>query len=184
MPEHSEILASLYMQITVQKFPNQQLNYPPAIQCNSRPNEYTLHQQQKGIGKSCFDLYNLFIFKDFQSFTKLPEQMFRINQVSTVPLFCSAGENQVQLYQQSRIRYFYSFVDEAAPGFELGKKDLQSPALPLGHAAKTIHNRIKNYRWITKLQFIVLASPFSSLNKKKIIKETLFPLLIVFYLPP
>ncbi|KAK7299377.1 hypothetical protein VNO77_45670 [Canavalia gladiata] len=24
----------------------------------------------------------------------------------------------------------------ATPGFELGKKDLQSPALPLGHAAK------------------------------------------------
>jgi hypothetical protein len=39
---------------------------------------------------------------------------------------------------QNRIRDLDSFVDEAAPGFELGKKDLQSPALPLGHAAKTI----------------------------------------------
>ena len=67
--------------------------------------------------------------------------MFRIKQVSTIPLFCYAGENWVDLYQQ--IRDFDSFVDEAAPGFELGKKDLQSPALPLGHAAKTIHNRIK-----------------------------------------
>lgn len=28
------------------------------------------------------------------------------------------------------------FIDEAAPRFELGIKDLQSPALPLGHAAK------------------------------------------------
>ncbi|GKD09774.1 hypothetical protein Tco_1189459, partial [Tanacetum coccineum] len=28
----------------------------------------------------------------------------------------------------NRIRNFDSFVDEAAPGFELGKKDLQSPA--------------------------------------------------------
>ena len=45
--------------------------------------------------------------------------------------------------KRNRIRDFDSFVDEAAPGFELGKKDLQSPALPLGHAAKTIHNRIK-----------------------------------------
>jgi hypothetical protein len=55
------------------------------------------------------------------------------------------------LYQQ--IRYFDSFVDEAAPGFELGKKDLQSPALPLGHAAKTIQNRIREnfLGWITKL---------------------------------
>ena len=28
------------------------------------------------------------------------------------------------------------FIDQAAPRFELGVKDLQSPALPLGHAAK------------------------------------------------
>ena len=34
-----------------------------------------------------------------------------------------------------------SFVDQATPRFELGKKDLQSPTLPLGHAAKTIQNR-------------------------------------------
>lgn len=33
-------------------------------------------------------------------------------------------------------------VIQATPGFELGKKDLQSPALPLGHAAKMIQNRI------------------------------------------
>lgn len=32
-------------------------------------------------------------------------------------------------------------VIQATPGFELGKKDLQSPALPLGHAAKMIQNR-------------------------------------------
>lgn len=36
-----------------------------------------------------------------------------------------------------------SFVDQATPRFELGKKDLQSPTLPLGHAAKTIQNRWK-----------------------------------------
>ena len=34
--------------------------------------------------------------------------------------------------------FFDSLVDQATPGFELGKKDLQSPALPLGHAAKMI----------------------------------------------
>ncbi|KAK1428210.1 hypothetical protein QVD17_17039 [Tagetes erecta] len=54
-----------------------------------------------------------------------------------------AKSMQSSLYQQNRIRDFDSFVDEAAPGFELGKKDLQSPALPLGHAAKMIYNRIK-----------------------------------------
>ena len=43
-------------------------------------------------------------------------------------------------YQQKGIRYFASFVDQATPGFELGKKDLQSPALPLGHAAKATQN--------------------------------------------
>lgn len=53
----------------------------------------------------------------------------------------SAGEKFGELYQQNRIRDFESFVDQAAPGFELGKKDLQSPALPLGHAAKLIKNR-------------------------------------------
>lgn len=36
-----------------------------------------------------------------------------------------------------------SFVDQATPRFELGKKDLQSPTLPLGHVAKTIQNRSK-----------------------------------------
>lgn len=77
--------------------------------------------------------------------------MFRINQVLTDPLFCSAGSNLVELYQQNRIRDFYSFVDEAAPGFELGKKDLQSPALPLGHAAKTIYNNVPF--WVGLLNF-------------------------------
>ena len=32
-----------------------------------------------------------------------------------------------------KLKYFF---DQAAPRFELGIKDLQSPALPLGHAAK------------------------------------------------
>lgn len=31
-------------------------------------------------------------------------------------------------------------VDQATPRFELGKKDLQSPALPLGHVAKMRKN--------------------------------------------
>lgn len=40
----------------------------------------------------------------------------------------------------NKIGYVNPFADEATPGFELGKRDLQSPALPLGHAAKTIQN--------------------------------------------
>lgn len=72
--------------------------------------------------ESFFDLN--FRFKDFQSF------------------FLQNSQNRIK--RHNRIRNFNSFVDEAAPGFELGKKDLQSPALPLGHAAKTIHNRRKN----------------------------------------
>lgn len=170
MPEHSEILASLYaslyMQITVQKFPNQQLNYPPAIQCNSRPNEYSNRRESESLAST-------FIIFEYKKISNLLQNYQNRCLESTKyqqspyqsPYSVLLGN---QLYQQSRIRYFYSFVDEAAPGFELGKKDLQSPALPLGHAAKTIHNRIKNYRWITKLQFIVLASPFSSLNIKKL----------------
>ena len=41
--------------------------------------------------------------------------------------------------------FFYSLVDQATPGFELGKKDLQSPALPLGHAAKMIKKNRSEY---------------------------------------
>lgn len=48
-----------------------------------------------------------------------------------------------KLYQQKGIKHFAPFVDQATPGFELGKKDLQSPALPLGHAAKATQNRRK-----------------------------------------
>lgn len=42
--------------------------------------------------------------------------------------------------EKKKFRSFL-FVDQATPGFELGKKDLQSPALPLGHAAKMIQNQ-------------------------------------------
>lgn len=45
------------------------------------------------------------------------------------------GDNFDKVYPKKGI--------EATPGFELGKKDLQSPALPLGHAAKTTQNRQK-----------------------------------------
>ena len=41
--------------------------------------------------------------------------------------------------QYYKTKYFIKlkyFFDQAAPRFELGIKDLQSPALPLGHAAK------------------------------------------------
>lgn len=56
----------------------------------------------------------------------------------------SVGSKFDKLYQQKKgIRYFAFFVDQATPGFELGKKDLQSPALPLGHAAKATQNRRK-----------------------------------------
>lgn len=76
--------------------------------------------------------------------------MLRIKQISTalflrfcwviiVGLVIAAEE----LYQQNRIGDFESFVDQATPRFELGKKDLQSPALPLGHVAKRIQNRWK-----------------------------------------
>lgn len=90
--------------------------------------------------------------------------------------------SQNRIKQYNRIRDFNSFVDEAAPGFELGKKDLQSPALPLGHAAKTIHNRRKNSPPF--FQFIVLAYciPFLILflNLEKLEKKPFIPLLIVF----
>lgn len=81
------------------------------------------------------------------SFREPNFQMFRTKQASLkspFTLFASAGEKFSELYQQNEIRDFEFFLDQATPGFELGKKDLQSPALPLGHAAKmydTLQNR-------------------------------------------
>lgn len=49
------------------------------------------------------------------------------------------------LYQQNEINYLNSLIDQATPGFELGKKDLQSPALPLGHIAKIIQKNRSEY---------------------------------------
>ena len=46
---------------------------------------------------------------------------------------------QLRGYQFVEFDQYYNpkyFIDQAAPRFELGVKDLQSPALPLGHAAK------------------------------------------------
>lgn len=37
--------------------------------------------------------------------------------------------------------FLFSCRYQATPGFELGKKDLQSPALPLGHIAKMIQKK-------------------------------------------
>jgi hypothetical protein len=42
----------------------------------------------------------------------------------------------IEFAEQRRRIDFEFFVYQATPGFELGKKDLQSPALPLGHVAK------------------------------------------------
>lgn len=53
------------------------------------------------------------------------------------------GKNQASYI--NRIRDSEPFIDQATPGFELGRKDLQSPALPLGHAAETIQNRWKHF---------------------------------------
>ena len=51
----------------------------------------------------------------------------------------SAGAKMRRVLSAEKIRDFgFFFVDQATPGFELGKKDLQSPALPLGHVAKLI----------------------------------------------
>lgn len=65
------------------------------------------------------------------------------NKVATVCFLCFYRGRILRVIsaEQKRRRDFEFFVDQATPGFELGKKDLQSPALPLGHAAKMIQNR-------------------------------------------
>lgn len=65
--------------------------------------------------------------------------------------------------------YVNPFADEATPGFELGKRDLQSPALPLGHAAKTIQN-IWNPLKLKKKKGVFSISFFFLLKKEKVEK--------------
>jgi hypothetical protein len=44
--------------------------------------------------------------------------------------------------KKERINHF--FVNQATPRFELGKEDLKSPALPLGHVVKILKEKLKN----------------------------------------
>jgi hypothetical protein len=63
--------------------------------------------------------------------------ILKINKIKYRQFFSSAGQESGQLYQISEAGFrAICCVDQATPGFELGRKDLQSPALPLGHAAK------------------------------------------------
>lgn len=144
----------LLSQLRIQILPSTYL-----IQSNSRPvNRQTLHQEWSGkylISRPGRDLPIYFQFhyshfslnpirKDLQHFfyriLEQNSQMFRIqNKIKqTSPFFCSKKNGQV--CKTKKIGYVNPFPDEATPGFELGKRDLQSPALPLGHAAKTIQN--------------------------------------------
>lgn len=70
--------------------------------------------------------------------------MLRIKQVST---------------EQKRRKDLELFVDQATPGFELGKKDLQSSALPLGHAAKMIQNGYDNFPGLRNFYCTCILSP-------------------------
>lgn len=137
------------------------------IQSNSRPvNKQTLHQQWSGkvvewqvshiptwSGLTDFfsvSLLSFFLESDTKGFTAfffyiILEQnprMFRIqNKIKQAsPFLCSKKMGKFYISKTKKIGYVNPFADEATPGFELGKKDLQSPALPLGHAAKTIQN--------------------------------------------
>lgn len=59
---------------------------------------------------------------------------------------------------------FDSLVDQATPGFELGKKDLQSPALPLGHAAKMIQKNRSEYPPLKKTNVYLFSQKKKSKN--------------------
>ena len=84
--------------------------------------------------------------------------MFRIKQNINSLSSVSTGELFSELYQQNRRKEEISgfLFDQATPGFELGKKDLQSPALPLGHAAKMIQKSSRITKFLLHLKFFVL----------------------------
>lgn len=73
-----------------------------------------------------------------------PSCLESIKSLETFSYACFAGKSRrVIPAKQNKGFQVLSFVDQATPRFELGKKDLQSPTLPLGHAAKTIPNTWK-----------------------------------------
>uniref|UniRef100_A0A2P2NZA6 Uncharacterized protein n=1 Tax=Rhizophora mucronata TaxID=61149 RepID=A0A2P2NZA6_RHIMU len=112
--------------------------------------------------------------------------MSRIKEISRVllPHVFLLGANSISYISKTAIKYFPSFVDQATPGFELGKKDLQSPALPLGHAAKVLQNRRKcpppSRGHQTFFCTCVLNPIFLNLNPFPKIKE-IFPFLIYLF---
>lgn len=74
-----------------------------------------------------------------------PSCLESIKSLETFSYACFAGKSRrVIPAKQNKGFRVLSFVDQATPRFELGKKDLQSPTLPLGHAAKTIPNTWKH----------------------------------------
>lgn len=75
-------------------------------------------------------IYTLFEnpYSSVSNQTSINSPFSMLLMITNLPSYISSTEKQG----------FTPFVDQATPGFELGKKDLQSPALPLGHAAKTI----------------------------------------------
>lgn len=83
--------------------------------------------------------------------------MFRIKQNINSLSSVSTGELFSELYQQNRRKEEISgfLFDQATPGFELGKKDLQSPALPLGHAAKMIQKSSRITKFLLHLKFFI-----------------------------
>lgn len=62
------------------------------------------------------------------------ENQTQFSRLLLPPSLASVGKNSF-LKKRTIIFHFKCLIDQATPGFELGKKDLQSPALPLGHAA-------------------------------------------------
>lgn len=173
MPECAEILMNMYTKY-LPLFPQRVIKFdsPLAIQFNSRPNQsvdtpfpllveglsypnlpFFFHDSSLSLNPS-ERIYNIFILENKNS------RYFESSK-SQESFSCACFRwEKFWLYQQNRIRYFDSFVDQATPGFELGKKDLQSPALPLGHAAKMIQNRWQNFFFIVLIFWIPFFNPF------------------------
>ncbi|RYR41113.1 hypothetical protein Ahy_A08g037510 [Arachis hypogaea] len=82
---------------------------------------------------------NILAFIATALFILVPTAFLLIIYVKTKSNFEKRGKKGKGVLKGVPRSKFNSLVDQATPGFELGKKDLQSPALPLGHAAKTIY---------------------------------------------
>lgn len=82
----------------------------------------------------------------------------------------SLGEKLDKLYQQNGIRYFTSFVDQATPGFELGKRGFAVPRLTTRPCRQGDTKQTKKFPFLWLGLDLSLRFIFYSILKRTLLK--------------